>query len=64
MMIVFLTLQPHLLGIFFVSSGTLCTKLLLYIKDEYTCNELGCSHTYCGSKMEKLDLVIKWAAVL
>ena len=64
MMTVFLTLQPHLLGIFSASPDTLCTKLSPYIEDEYTCSEPGCSHTYCDSRIEKSDIAIKWAAVL
>jgi len=40
-MIVFLILQPYLLGIFFTSPSTLYTKLLLYIKDKYTYSNLG-----------------------
>jgi len=63
-MIVFLTLQPHLLGIFFASLGTLYTMFLLYIKDKYTYSELRCNYIYYSSKIEKWDIVIEWAAVL
>ena len=41
-----LTLLQHLVDIFCVSSGILCTKLLLYSRDGYTYNRLKCNHTF------------------
>jgi len=51
--IVFLTLQPHLLGIFFASPSTLYTIFSLYIKDKYTYSEPGCNYIYYSNRIEK-----------
>ena len=57
----FFTLQPYLLGIFYISPSTLCTKLLLYIESKCTYSKLEYNRISYSSRMEIWGVAIKRA---